>query len=125
MAGASARILLLVARHHQLTLPLPQALCTATAFVGDGWDWDVLLVELLMQVSNGAIAACLHFRRQQQKDHLRLQIHFLQLLLLLQIYPQLHHLGLALQICSKNMMPRRLQILNWFGHIVLSVTLSF
>ena len=41
-----------------------QALCTATAFVGDGWDWDVLLVELLMQVSNGAIAACLHFRRQ-------------------------------------------------------------
>ena len=41
-----------------------QALCTATAFVGDGWDWDVLLVELFMQVSNGAIAACLHFRRQ-------------------------------------------------------------
>ena len=62
-------------RHPRLPLQLPappaqhclcqaQALCTATAFVGDGWDWDVLLVELLMQVSNGAIAACLHFRRQ-------------------------------------------------------------
>ena len=32
--------------------------------MGTGWDWDVLLVELLMQASNGAIVACLHFRRQ-------------------------------------------------------------
>jgi len=39
-------------------------LCTFTAFVGIGWDWDVLLVELLMQASNGAIAACLHFRQR-------------------------------------------------------------
>jgi len=40
------------------------ALCTATAFVGIGWDWDVLLVCLLLQCCNGAVAVCLFFRRQ-------------------------------------------------------------
>eukprot|EP01052_Picozoa_sp_SAG31_P025144 SAG31_NODE_2188_length_6235_cov_4.819100_5_plen_155_part_00 len=39
-------------------------LCTITGFIGIGWDWDVLLVEVAMQITNFGIAACLHFRRQ-------------------------------------------------------------
>ena len=38
-------------------------LCTITGFVGIGWDWDVLLVEICMQATNFAIAACLYYRR--------------------------------------------------------------
>ena len=33
-------------------------------FIGIGWDWDILLVEMMMQATNFGIAACLHFRRQ-------------------------------------------------------------
>lgn len=48
------------------------ALCTVTSFIGGTgddpmfdamWDWDVLLACTAMQASNGAIAACLYFRR--------------------------------------------------------------
>ena len=38
-------------------------LMTSVAFVGIGWDWDVLLTELAMQATNFMIAACLHFRK--------------------------------------------------------------
>ena len=41
-----------------------QVLCTVTGFIGIGWDWDIVLVELSMQATNFGIAACLHFRRQ-------------------------------------------------------------
>lgn len=38
-------------------------LCTIVAFIGVGWDWDIALAEMMMQVCNGGIAATLHYRK--------------------------------------------------------------
>ena len=45
-----------------LSAVLNTFLMTSVAFVGIGWDWDVLLTELAMQATNFLIAACLFFR---------------------------------------------------------------